>query len=51
MTAPSSTSQSDFFESLGMVTVSSGPFSELFALRKRMGSSGMGEPVSFAWST
>ena len=34
----------------GSITASSGPLSELLALRKTMGSAGSGMPASAAWS-
>jgi hypothetical protein len=48
MAMASSTSQSDFWESLGMVTLSLGPVIELVAFVKMMGSLGSAAPDSAA---
>ena len=50
MTTPNSTSQSLFFEPLGSITASSGPWMHEMALVKMMGSFGIGRPASAAWS-
>jgi hypothetical protein len=50
MTMPSSTSQSPFAAFLGSTTSSSGPLIDDGAFMNRIGSSGMGLPVSSAWS-
>ena len=47
----SSTSQSVFSEARGMITSSFGPTMQDGALLKRIGSGGIGAPVSLAWST
>jgi hypothetical protein len=46
----SSTSQSVFFEFFGMITSSLGPTMQFGALLNRIGSAGIGAPVSAAWS-
>ncbi len=43
--------QSSLIESRGFSTLSFGPLSEVLAFRKKIGSGGMGLPVSLAWST
>jgi hypothetical protein len=50
ITTPSSTSQSDFCESSGNITLSFGPFSDVLAFRNTIGSVGSGMPASAAWS-
>ena len=45
---PNSTSQSDFLEPLGSMTLSSGPWMQEIALVNTMGSLGMGMPDSAA---
>ncbi|MCY1232626.1 hypothetical protein D9M72_451280 [compost metagenome] len=50
MTTPSSTSQSDLTEPLGSITGSFGPWMQLVAFMKTMGSLGTGRPDSAAWS-
>ena len=50
MTTPSSTSQSLFTEPFGSTTASLQPTSALVGLWKMIGSFGIGEPVSAAWS-
>ena len=49
-TKASSTSQSSFLESFGIIISSFGPLIELVAFIKTIGSGGAFEPVSFAWS-
>ena len=48
MTMASSTSQSVFCEARGMITSSFGPTMQEGALLKRIGSGGIGAPVSLA---
>ena len=50
MTTPSSTSQSVLTESFGSTTASLQPTSALVGFMKMIGSFGIGEPVSAAWS-
>ena len=50
MTTPSSTSQSVLTESFGSTTGSLQPTRALVGLLKMIGSFGIGEPVSAAWS-
>ena len=50
ITIPSSTSQSNFLESLDILISSLGPLIELVAFIKTIGSVGTLAPVSFAWS-
>src|SRR5580704_19623770 len=50
MMAAISTSQSSLVEPRGFSTLSFGPEREVFALMKKIGSVGIGEPVSLAWS-
>jgi len=45
-----STSQSSFVEPRGFSTASFGPDSAVLAFRKKIGSPGIGLPVSLAWS-
>jgi len=46
----SSTSQSSRVDPFGMTTSSFGPTTQDGALLNRIGSAGMGDPVSAAWS-
>jgi hypothetical protein len=48
ITTPSSTSQSVLTESCGSITLSLGPTMQVCALKKTIGCSGIGEPVSLA---
>ena len=50
MTIPSSTSQSSLVEPRGATTGSFGPLIAVVAFMNRIGSLGIGEPVSAAWS-
>ena len=50
MMTPSSTSQSVFSDPRGIRTSSSGPPIALVAFMNRIGSFGIGAPVSAAWS-
>ena len=50
MTTPSSTSQSDFLESLGNMTSSFAPWMQVVAFMKTIGSVGTGMFDSAAWS-
>ena len=50
ITRPSSTSQSSLVEPRGFSTGSFGPQIEVMAFRKMIGSLGIGEPTSAAWS-
>ena len=50
MTIASSTSQSVLVESFGSMIGSFGPEIDVSALKNTIGFSGIGEPVSFAWS-
>ena len=50
ITMPSSTSQSSCVESFGIITLSFGPTMHVGDLKNTIGFSGIGEPVSFAWS-
>src|SRR5690242_17193743 len=50
MIAAISTSQSSLVEPRGFSTASLGPDSEVLAFKKKIGSEGIGLPVSLAWS-